>query len=212
MPPICAPMSGCERTIMKLRKTLLAAFAAATLTLAGCGADPVAADVLKVDEPWTKAVSKDKGMTGVFATIDNEGKQEIIIADAETDVAGTVELHETTSDGKGGMSMKEKEGGFVIPAGEKLELKPGGEHIMLMDLKKDIKPGDEVKITLSTSAGDVEITAAAREFTGAKEEYAPGENDHGEHMDHGDDESSDDKGGDDDHGEHGDHEHGDGKK
>ncbi|KXZ59835.1 hypothetical protein Bravens_00050 [Brevibacterium ravenspurgense] len=176
---------------MKLRKTLMAALAAATLTLAGCGGGDTAtsaADALKIDEPWAKAVPQDKGMTGVFATIENEGKETITITGAESDVAGKVELHETTGDGKGGMSMKEKEGGFELAAGDTLELKPGGDHIMLMDLKQDIEPGEEIKITVKTSAGDFDLTAPAREFTGAKEEYAPDEHDHGEHMDHGDDE------------------------
>ena len=189
---------------MKLRKTLMAALAAATLTLAGCGGGgtaTTAADALKIDEPWAKAVSQDKGMTGVFATIENEGKETITITGAESDVAGKVELHETTGDGKGGMSMKEKEGGFELAAGDTLELKPGGDHIMLMDLKQGIEPGEEIKITVKTSAGDVDLTAPAREFTGAKEEYAPDEHDHGEHMDHGDDE----------HGEHGDDDHEDSK-
>ena len=175
---------------MKLRKTLMAALAAATLALAGCGGGgtaTAAADTLKVDEPWAKAATQDKGMTGVFATIENEGKETITITGAESDLAGKVELHETTGDGKGGMSMKEKEGGFELAAGDKLELKPGGEHIMLMDLKKDIEPGEDIKITVKTSAGDFDLTAPAREFTGPKEESAPGANDHGEPMDHGDD-------------------------
>ena len=192
---------------MKLRKTLMAALAAATLTLAGCGGGDTAttaADALKIDEPWAKAVSQDKGMTGVFATIENEGKETITITGAESDVAGKVELHETTGDGKGGMSMKEKEGGFELAAGDTLELKPGGDHIMLMDLKQDIEPGEEIKITVKTSAGDFDLTAPAREFTGAKEEYAPDEHDHGEHMDHGDDE------GDEGH-DHGDDDHEDSK-
>lgn len=176
---------------MKLRKTLMAALAAATLTLAGCGGGDTAttaADALKIDEPWAKAVSQDKGMTGVFATLENEGKKNITITGAESDVAGKVELHETTGDGKGGMSMKEKEGGFELAAGDTLELKPGGDHIMLMDLKQGIEPGEEIKITVKTSAGDFDLTAPAREFTGAKEEYAPGEHDHGDdHEDHKDD-------------------------
>ncbi len=188
---------------MKLRKTLMAALAAATLALAGCGGDTAttAADALKVDEPWTKAVSQDKGMTGVFATIENEGKETITITGAESDVAGKVELHETTGDGKGGMSMKEKEGGFELAAGDTLELKPGGDHIMLMDLKQGIEPGEEIKITVKTSAGDFDLTASAREFTGAKEEYAPDEHDHGEHMDHGDMDHGD-MGHGDDHEDH----------
>ena len=50
-----------------------------------------------------------------------------------------------------------------VPAGGTVELKPGGYHIMLLDLKKDLKPGDTVPVTLSFEhGGELRIEAAVR--------------------------------------------------
>ena len=76
-------------------------------------------------------------------------------------------------DGK--MVMQPKEGGFVVPAGGSFQLKPGGNHIMIMDLKTPVKPGDVVKVTMTLNTGaTVSFDATAKEFTGANESYQPG--------------------------------------
>ena len=61
--------------------------------------------------------------------------------------AGTVEVHEMSTDG-GVMKMRAMPGGLELPAGRSVELKPGGYHIMLMDLKAQVKEGDRVPMTL----------------------------------------------------------------
>src|SRR5699024_1810454 len=94
------------------------------------------------------------------------------------------ELHESVPGG-GGMSMQEKEDGFVIPAGGELLLQPGGDHIMLMGLEDPITTGQQISVTLEFADGaEQEITVSARDFEGAEENYA-GDMDHGD-MDHGD--------------------------
>ena len=106
--------------------------------------------------------------------------------------------------------MQEKKGGFTIPAGESLDFEPGGDHIMIMGLQKAIKPGEQISLDLVTADGEtVEVTAVAKEYSGAQEDYAPGEaegsgDDHSEHGEHGDDGDSGDH-EDSDHGDHGDH-------
>ena len=65
----------------------------------------------------------------------------------ETKVAGMVEIHEMQMDG-GVMKMREVEK-VNCPAGKVTELSPGGFHIMLMNLKKQAKEGDQIPLTLS---------------------------------------------------------------
>ena len=166
----------------------------------------VDAEALSLDGAWVKAA--DDGMTAVFGELKNNTDQDITLVEAKYADAKMVQLHETEGDGSGGMSMQEKKGGFTIPAGESLDLEPGGDHIMIMGLKKAIKPGEQISLDLVTADGEtVEVTAVAKEYSGAQEDYAPGEaegssdGENADHADHGDDEDHEDS----DHGDHGDH-------
>jgi copper(I)-binding protein len=129
-----------------------------------------------ITDPWVKAA--DKGMTAAFGTLTNTGKDDVTLIKAECDAAGMTQLHETVGDGSGGMSMKEKEGGFPIAAGTGLPLEPGGDHIMLMDLQEKLQPGDSVTITLTfddDTSGSFDATV--KDFAGAQENYGGTEED-----------------------------------
>jgi copper(I)-binding protein len=172
---------------------------AGTLLLSGCGqsapqaAEPASsgadtattgtADVpIAVTDPWAKAT--EEAMTGVFGTVQNTSGQDLRLTGASTDLAATVELHETVDDGTGATLMQEVEGGLTIPAGGSLELVPGGHHIMLMGLQRDIAPGDVVEVRLEFEDGrTLTLSAPAKEFAGAQEEYGgAGEMDTGADM------------------------------
>ncbi|WP_311477636.1 copper chaperone PCu(A)C [uncultured Gulosibacter sp.] len=190
------------------RAFAISAAIAASLALTGCGAqetDPentaaaaavVEAGPVSVTDPWIKAVDIDQTdhkMTGAFGTIKNDTDAEVTIVGAKAEIAGMVELHETVVEADGSSMMQEVDGGFKIPAGAMLELKPGDNHIMLMHLHKSIMPGDEVKVTLEFADGTTaDVTFEAKEYTGGKETYAPdgsmGNNPHGgmDHSGHGD--------------------------
>ncbi|MEU5942926.1 copper chaperone PCu(A)C [Micromonospora sp. NPDC047548] len=170
--------------------TLLAAAAASlAVGVAGCGssdrpsAEPspsasvsasAVAGVLGIRDPWVKAA--DKGMTAAFGTLVNDGDTDVTITAAATDLS-PMELHEMNmKDGK--MVMQPKQGGIVVKAHSSQELQPGGEHLMLMDLKQPVKAGDELTFTLTFAGGKTQVfTAVAKPFTGAQESYAP---DHGQ--------------------------------
>ncbi|MFF3855403.1 copper chaperone PCu(A)C [Micromonospora sp. NPDC002575] len=167
---------------------LLTAVLAATVA-AGCGspdnpptaaANPpsspsvsasAAAGVLTVRDPWVKAA--DEGMTAAFGTLVNDGEADVTITGAATDVS-PMELHEMTmKDGK--MVMQAKQGGIVVRAKSSHVLEPGGEHLMLMNLRQPVKAGDELSVTLTFADGRTQsFTAVAKPFTGAQESYAPG--------------------------------------
>ncbi|MBB6118617.1 copper chaperone PCu(A)C [Nocardiopsis algeriensis] len=138
-----------------------------------------AADGFAITDPWVKAATAEDGMTAVFGEITNSGDAEATVVAAAHDAAGTVELHESAADGADSV-MREKEGGFPVPAGGSRALEPGGDHIMLMDLERDLLPGDETTVTLEFSDGSTtEFTAPVKDYAGAQEEYE-GEG-HGDH-------------------------------
>ncbi|MEU5726688.1 copper chaperone PCu(A)C [Micromonospora sp. NPDC047738] len=174
------------------RPAILLAAAAASLAVgvAGCGSSDSSSSaqpgpsasvsasstpgVLGIQDPWVKAA--DKGMTAAFGTLVNDGDTDVTITAAATDVS-PMELHEMTmKDGK--MVMQPKQGGIVVKAHSRTVLQPGGEHLMLMDLKQPVKAGDELTFTLTFADGKTQtFTAVAKPFTGAQESYAP---DHGQ--------------------------------
>ena len=123
-------------------------------------------------EQWVKATDTD--MSAFFGQISNHGDQDRTIVAASSDVAGMVQLHTTVTTANGGTEMKEVEGGFKLAAGSDLELAPGGNHIMLMGLKRQLEAGDTVTVTLTLDNGEkVAIDAPVKAFAGAKESYAP---------------------------------------
>ena len=90
--------------------------------------------------------------SAAYFTIHNGDKQSVRLTGVESSVAKRTELH-TTVMNNGMMRMQEVEQ-LDIPAGEHVELKPGGYHVMLMGLKHQIKAGETVPVTLSFSNGE----------------------------------------------------------
>src|SRR5699024_7366668 len=109
-----------------------------------------------------------------FGTIENNTDEDLVFISAESDSAEMTELHETIVQSDGSSLMQEMEGGITVAAGETYELEPGGDHVMLMMLEGPILPGDQVVVTLTAENGEtLDITAVAKEYTGAQETYAP---------------------------------------
>lgn len=144
----------------------------------------VSADDISVDGTWIKA-AKTGEMTGAFGVIKNNSSEDITLDSVTSDASKMVELHETVMDG-GSTKMRKVEGGFTIKAGEELILKPGDNHIMLMDLTKDLLPGETMNLELSFNGGKVKQTMLfdIREFSGAQEEYSDIEHEMDAHENH----------------------------
>lgn len=166
-----------------LRSAGLTAFAAAALATAtlitACStdtADTSDADAVTVSQPWIKAVDDPaavNSMTSAFAVVENSSDHDIRIVSASSDVATDVELHEVVESG-GETTMREVDGGIVVPANGSVTLDPGGEHFMLMGVTKPIRSGDVATITARFDDGSTEtIEALARDFDGNQENYAP---------------------------------------
>ncbi len=121
---------------------------------------------------WVKAV--DGNMTGAFGQLVNASGKDVVVVSGESPSAGKVELHEVVKDSTGATKMQPKAGGFTLKASSTYELKPGGDHIMLMMLKGALKPGDKVNIVLTLDNGEkLPIEAVVKTFTAAQETYVP---------------------------------------
>ena len=147
------------------------------IALVACGgndADARDADAITVSDQWVKAA--ESGMTAAFATLHNSSDRDIRIVSAHTEAARTTEMHEVVDNGTGGTTMRQKDGGFVVPAQGSVTLTPGTEHFMLMELPKPITTGQNIAFTIRFEDGStVDFQALARDFDGNQENYAPGE-------------------------------------
>ncbi|MCS6938489.1 MAG: copper chaperone PCu(A)C [Roseiflexaceae bacterium] len=101
--------------------------------------------------------------SAAYMVIRNTGNEPDKLIAASTDVAKTVELHTVVEEG-GMMRMRQVEGGIDIPAKGEVVLKPGGFHVMLIGLTRDLNAGDKVQLTLTfEKAGQIPVTAEVRQ-------------------------------------------------
>jgi hypothetical protein len=133
-----------------------------TLAVLVFAAFPVMAQVT-VKDPWVRATVAQQKATGAFMQITSV--QDSRLVEVKSPVAGVVEVHEMTMD-KDVMKMRAIKG-LDLPAGKSVELKPGGYHVMLMDLKQQMKDGDSVPVTLVIEGKDkkrstIEVKAPVR--------------------------------------------------
>jgi periplasmic copper chaperone A len=137
-------------------------FAAAILGLmaSGAWAQDVRVGDLTVHEPWLRAVPAGAPVAGGYVRITNNGTVEERLTGVESDIAGHIMLHAmAVTDGI--MTMRGLDDGLSIAPGATVELKPGGMHIMFMDLQRRPKPGESFTGTLLFAhAGPVEVTFA----------------------------------------------------
>lgn len=153
-----------------------AACALLPLVLAGCSSPDAptrAADAVTVADQWVKAA--DSGMSAGFGELRNSGGTPVTVVAATSPAAGRLELHEVVPDADGAMIMRVKPGGFAIPAGGALALRPGGDHLMFMELTAPLRTGSTTEVVLTFDDGSsTTFSAQVRDFAGAQEEYAPG--------------------------------------
>jgi copper(I)-binding protein len=115
---------------------------------------------LQIGHPWARATPKGASVGGGYLKITNTGTTPDKLVSGSSAVSGRFEVHEMSMDG-GVMKMRLLKDGLEIKPGETVELKPGGFHIMLLDLKEPIKEGERVKGTLVfEKAGSVDIEYA----------------------------------------------------
>jgi periplasmic copper chaperone A len=117
-------------------------------------------DKIKIKDAWIRPSSENMA-TALYFTIENSSTKADTLFQVDCNFAGKVEIHETYS--QGDMMGMRKVDFIIIDSKSSFEFKPGGYHIMLMKLKKDINDGDEENFVLHLKqAGEIVITAIAK--------------------------------------------------
>ena len=121
----------------------------AALTLALLNLPALAQTTVK--DPWVRGTVAQQKATGAFFQISSTAGGKLL--SASSPAAGVVEIHEMSMDGNT-MKMRALPNGLDLPAGKAVDLKPGGYHVMLMDLKAPLKAGESVDISLVVEGKD----------------------------------------------------------
>ena len=135
----------------------LAAFSAIVVAAPVC-ADDVKAGDLVISQAWSRATPGGAKVAGGFLTIENKGSAPDRLVAVTAEIAGKAEVHEMAMD-NGVMKMRPLDKGLVIEPGKTVKLAPGGNHLMLQDLKGPFKQGEKVPVTLEfEKAGKVSVS------------------------------------------------------
>ncbi len=141
---------------MARRIAVAAALLALTFVIGTAAAEDYKVKMLRVSNPFTRATPPGAKVAGAFMSIENQGKEADRLVSASSPVAAVVAIHEMTMDG-GLMKMRAVKGIDLKP-GATVELRPGGYHVMLEDLKRPLKDGEQIPLVLTfEKAGALEV-------------------------------------------------------
>ena len=145
---------------------LIALFSASTLL----------ASSIKIENPYVRATPPNLPNSAAFMSVKNDSNKAVSIVSASSSISKVVELH--THDMKNGVMKMYQIPKIDIPANSKIDLKPGGLHVMFIGLNNPLKEGETVTFTLNLSNGETKtITAPIKKvMSGMKH--------HGKHMHH----------------------------
>lgn len=118
-----------------------------------------------VTDAWARSTAPEAERSAVYMSLRSDEDDALLEASVDTSIAGSVEIHETTDEGTdsmdsgSGSGMEGGDGGAMqgmreveqieLPGGEIVELEPGGYHIMLVDLRRQLTAGEEIEVTLT---------------------------------------------------------------
>lgn len=154
-----------------IQRSALAVLAVVSMTgLVSCGGDDAATDTtvaadettpatpnITISGQWARTSPMATDMGAAYMTITSDADDELLSAKVDMSVAMMTQIHETVMGDDGAMKMQEVEK-IDIVAGTPTELKPGGYHVMLMQLKEPLKTGSTISVTLTfANAGDVVV-------------------------------------------------------
>ena len=118
---------------------------------------------IQVRHPWSRATAPGAKVAVGYMEIRNNGAQPERLLSATTSVAQRVEMHITQRDGEV-MKMRQVKA-FEIPARERYALRPGGSHLMLVDITRPLKKGERFTMTLRFErAGELELELEVQEL------------------------------------------------
>jgi copper(I)-binding protein len=172
-----APCSPARSVFIKRILTMLRSYLIPWAVLWAVLVSANAQAQLIIKDAWVRATVASQKATGAFMQL--QSVQDARLVAVQSPVAGVVEVHEMAMDG--GIMKMRAVSSLALPAGQGVELKPGGLHIMLMDLKGQVREGDAVPVTLVVEGKDGkrqthEVQAVARSLaaTGVKQGHGQG--------------------------------------
>ena len=108
---------------------------------------------MQIEKPWARATAPGARVAGGYLLIRNQGAADRLVA-ASSPAAARVELHVHIND-NGVMKMRQVRG-YDVPAKGEFELKPGGAHLMFLDIRRPFTEGEKLPVTLKfEKAGEV---------------------------------------------------------
>ncbi|MGB1009230.1 MAG: copper chaperone PCu(A)C [Thiolinea sp.] len=136
---------------------------------------------LQIDTPYTRTTPPMAPVAGGFLKITNNGKEDATLVGGKATFSENLEVHEMVMKDNV-MKMRQLEDGLVIPAGETVELKPGGYHLMFIKLSEQMKEDDRHKATLSFAReGDIEVEFVVKDISKMMENSEKEGMDHSKH-------------------------------
>jgi periplasmic copper chaperone A len=151
-----------EREAGLIRRILAVATTVAALQFAAGATRAADYDVgsIHVTAPWARATPKGASAGAAYLTITNNGTAPDRLSCAGSEAAAQCQIHTMTMD-NGVMKMRSVTGGIEIKPGETVTLKPGSDHVMLMNLKHPLEAGKTVEATLQLEkAGTLKVEFA----------------------------------------------------
>lgn len=108
---------------------------------------------IQVRNGYVRGLPPGTANTSAYMTLINNSDVAMVLTGASTPAANSVSIHKTVRRQGGVMAMEHVMAATLPPRGQ-LELKTGGMHLMLMGLKKPLRDGNSVKVTLQFEGGD----------------------------------------------------------
>ncbi|WP_104202210.1 copper chaperone PCu(A)C [Billgrantia saliphila] len=137
---------------MKLPRQLLAAVGLIVVTL------PALADAVVIEHAQVRAVPPGSPTSAAFMSLHNPAERDVRLVGASTSAAEVIELHNHQS--VDGVMQMRRAGEIAIPAGGRVELAPGGLHMMLIGLTEPLVEGESVRIELEFDTGETQALQA----------------------------------------------------
>lgn len=122
-------------------------------------------DTLVVEDAWGRPSPAMADAAAFYAVVRNPSEEADRLVSASSERCGMTEIHETTMDAAGVMSMRPApEEARVVPAGGELVLAPGGLHVMCMQVATPLAEGEEIPLRLVfEQAGEVEVVVTVED-------------------------------------------------
>jgi copper(I)-binding protein len=116
---------------------------------------PQAAQSLAASDGWVKLPADGASATAAFVTLTNPAMYDAYVVGVSSEAAGDAQLRQSAADPK---PIKE----LTVPAYDKVEMTPSGVHIWLSQLKRPLKAGESITLSLATDGGALQVSAVVR--------------------------------------------------